>query len=102
MLIWSRMGLQYLVAALVGADPHGIVHWQHEDLAVAVLAGPCAAQNCVDDLVHILVAHYHLDLHLGRHVDSVVCAAVGLKVAALAAETPHVGHCYSSNADLAE
>src|SRR5882672_11390165 len=73
------------VAVLVGADADDILQREHEDLAVADLAGLGGAGDSGDHLGDDVVGHGDLDLHLGQEVHGVFAAAVDLGVAFLAA-----------------
>lgn len=84
-----------LAAALTGADPHALVHRQHEDLSVAdlaVVARTAAADDGCDRRLDELVVHRDLQLHLPHEVHGDLVPPVGLGVAALTAEALHVEH----------
>jgi len=55
--------------ALARADPNHLVHRQHEDLAVADLAGLRRTFDGLDDAVGLVIVDDDLDLHLGKEVD---------------------------------
>src|SRR6476619_6538309 len=67
--------------ALTGADAHGLIEVEHEDLAVADLAGLGRSGDGADDLVDLLVFDADLDLDLRQKAHGVFGAAVDLGVA---------------------
>ena len=82
-------------ALLAGPDAHGLLHVEHEDLAVAHLAGVARAggrDEHVDDAVHDLAPHHSFDLQARpeRNVDG--GAPVLFRIAALRAAALHLGH----------
>src|SRR5713101_443262 len=81
-----RWGLDCGFVGLAGADAHHVLDRGDEDLAVADLAGARRLDDGVDRAFDLRVRHYHLDLDLGQEIDHVLCAAIELGVALLAAE----------------
>src|ERR1700730_565543 len=77
-------GLQRRSVGLAGADAHGVVERDYEDLAVTDLAGLGRAGDRLNDLVDQGGIDSHLDLHLGQEVHCVLSAAVDLGVPLLA------------------
>src|SRR5688572_2694711 len=87
---------------LAGADANHFFQIEHEDLAVADLAGVRRALDCFDRLLNQLRLDRGLDLHLGQEVHHVLRAAVELGVAFLPPEPLHLGHGNSLHADRRE
>src|SRR5258708_2617170 len=77
-------GLQRRSVGLAGADAHGVVERDYEDLAVTDLAGLGRAGDRLNDLVDQGGIDSHLDLHLGQEVHCVFTATVDLGVPLLA------------------
>src|SRR3954463_282439 len=80
----SRIGL-------AGADANDLLKIEHEDLAVADLAGVRGFLDRVDRLLEQLGLDRRLHLHLREEVDHVFGAAVELGVALLPAEAFDLG-----------
>src|SRR3954469_1667587 len=78
--------LQRVVAEFARADADQAVERVGPDLAVADLAGAGGEGDDVGDLVGVARVAHDLDLDLGQEVDRVLRSAVGLGLAALAAE----------------
>src|SRR4051812_28859654 len=74
------MRLQRCGVGLAGADAHGLVERDNEDLAVTDLAGLGRAGDRLNDPVDQGGIDCHLDLHLGQEVHCVLGAAVDLGV----------------------
>src|SRR5919106_861768 len=87
---------------LAGADADDFLQIEHEDLAVADLAGVGRALDRLDRLLEQLRLDRGLDLHLGQEIDHVLRAAVELGVALLAAEALHLGDGDALHADRRE
>src|SRR4051812_47061157 len=68
--------LHGLLAALAGADAHGLFDVPYEHAAVAGLTGVGGAHDGVHGLVHDFVRHDGLDLELGQQRDVGPRAAV--------------------------
>src|SRR5580698_1408013 len=68
-----------------GADAHGVIEIDDEDLAVADLAGLRRRRDRVDDLVDLIRRAGDLELDLGQEAHGVFGAAVDFGVALLAA-----------------
>src|SRR5919109_1301799 len=91
------------VAALfTGPDADGPVDGHQPDLAVADLSGLRRPGDGVGDLVGIDAVAQDLDLDLGDEIDLVLGAPIGLGVAALATETPGLGHRHAADPHLVE
>src|SRR6185503_3762711 len=71
------------VAGLAGADADRVLHRDHEDLAVADLAGARGLAQRERDLLGERVRHHHFDPDLRQEVDDVFGAAVELGVSLL-------------------
>src|SRR5688572_23136651 len=84
---------------LAGADADHFFQIEHEDLAVADLAGVSRALDRIDHLLEELALHGGFDLHLGQEVDHVLRAAVELGMAFLTPESLHLGHGDALHAD---
>src|SRR5688500_3970893 len=76
---------------LAGADADDFFQIEHEDLAVADLAGVRRFLDRLDHLLEQLGLDRGFDLHLGQEVDHVLGAAVELGVALLPAEPLDLG-----------
>src|ERR687895_504715 len=87
---------------LAGADADDFLKIEHEDLAVADLAGVRRFLDRLDRLLEQLRLDRRLDLYLGQEVDHVLGAAVELGVALLAAEALDLGDGDSLHADRRE
>src|SRR5688500_736231 len=87
---------------LAGADANHFFQIEHEDLAVADLAGVRRALDRFDRLLDQLRLDRSLDLHLGQEVHHVLRAAIELGVAFLPSEPFHLGHGDSLHADRRE
>src|SRR5699024_9519803 len=71
-------------------------------LAVADPAAACGADDDLDDVGRVGVAHEHLEAHLGHEVDRVLRAAVDLRVAALLPVAARLDHGHAADAELLE
>src|SRR5436190_4486495 len=102
--LWSGMTqrLQRIAIGLAGANAHRVLDLDHENLAVADLAGFGRAGDRLDDAVGAIVRHHDLDLDLGQEVHGVFGAAIDLGVALLAAEALHLGDGEPGDPDLGE
>src|SRR5918999_988057 len=87
---------------LAGADADDFFQIEHEDLAVADLAGVGRALDRLDRLLEQFRLDRGLDLHLGQEIDHVLLAAVELGVAFLPAEALHLGDGDPLHADRRE
>src|SRR5687768_10387379 len=87
---------------LAGADANDFFQIEHEDLAVADLAGIGRALDRLDRLLEQFRLDRGLDLHLGQEVDHVLRAAIELGVAFLPAEALDLGDGDSLHADRRE
>src|SRR5215207_6750563 len=87
-------------ARLAGADAHRLCELDHEDLAIADLAGARHVRNRLDHLLRDRVVDRELDLGLRQEIDAVLGATVQLGVAALPAEALHLGHRDALHADV--
>src|SRR4051812_14959337 len=76
---------------LAGADANDLRKIEHEDLAVADLAGVRGFLDRLDRLLEQLRLDRRLHLHLGEEIDHVLGAAVELGVALLPAEAFDLG-----------
>src|SRR5688500_13823511 len=85
-----------------GADADDFFQIEHEDLAVADLAGIGRLLDRLDRLLEEIGLDRGLDLHLGQEVDDVLRATVELGVPLLAAETLDLGDGDPLNADRRE
>src|ERR1700716_3297431 len=68
---------------LAGADAHGAVDAEDEDLSVSDLARFGGAGDCFDHLVDLLGVDCHFDLDLGQEAHGVFGAAIDFGVALL-------------------
>src|SRR5687767_13528995 len=87
---------------LAGADADDFLKIEHEDLAVADLAGVRRLLDRLDRLFEQLRLDRRLDLHLREEVDDVLGPAVELGVAFLAAEALDLGDGDPLHADRRE
>src|SRR5687767_4920327 len=87
---------------LAGADANDFFQIEHEDLAVADLAGVGRFLDRLDRLLEQLRLDRGLDLHLGQEIDHVLGAAVELGVAFLPPEPLDLGDGDSLHADRRE
>src|SRR5688500_2959360 len=87
---------------LAGADADDFFQIEHEDLAVADLAGIGRALDRLDRLLEQFRLDRGLDLHLGQEIDDVLRAAIKLGVAFLPAEALHLRDGDSLHADRRE
>src|SRR5437762_2494690 len=85
-----------------GADADNLLKIEHEDLAVADLAGVRRFLDCLDRLLEQFRLDRGLDLDLGQEVDDVLRAAVELGVAFLPSEALHFRHGDALHADGGE
>ena len=60
-----RRGLNSRVAGLPSADPHYLIHRQHENFAIANVAGLRGLAHSAQALLGKVVPHHHLHLDLG-------------------------------------
>ena len=95
-------GSDGVAVALAGADAGGALDRGHPDLAVADLVGASGIDDGLDGTVGAGVVDQHLDAGLGGEGHAVLGAAVGLTVAALAAEALDLGDGHALDADLGE
>src|SRR5438552_3389779 len=91
--------LESALVALPGADADRRVHRVDEDLAISDIAGLGRSRQHASDLVYHAVRHHHLDLDLGEKIHRVLATAIELRVALLAAESPHLGHRHPDHSD---
>jgi hypothetical protein len=75
---------------------------QHEDLAVADLAGLGGVDDRLDGGIDLLVGEHHLDLDLRQEVDDVFRAPVELGMALLPTEALGLDHAEPLDADFLE
>src|ERR1043166_5828860 len=99
-LIRGVASLERVGVGLTGADAHHVIDVQHENLAVADLAGLRGRRDGFDHFVGAVARDRDFDLELGQEVHRVFGAAINLGVAALAAITFDLGHGEAGNADL--
>src|SRR5436853_3419645 len=85
-----------------GADANDFLKIEHEDLAVADLAGVRRFLDRLDRLLEQLCLDRGLDLHFGQKVDDVLRAAIELGMAFLAPEALHFSHGDALHADRRE
>src|SRR5438874_5660690 len=81
--------LQGRVVGLAGADADHALDVRDEDLAVAHLAGLAGLDDRLDDLVDQIAAYRDLDAGLENKVDTVLDAAIQLRVSPLTAGVLH-------------
>src|SRR5512134_695351 len=91
--------LERFRAGLAGADAHDLFELEHEDLAVADLAGVGRLLDRLDHLLEHLALDRGFDLDLRQKVDDVLGAAVELGMALLPPEALHLGHRDALHAD---
>src|SRR5437016_435691 len=82
-----------------GADADNLLKIEHEDLAVADLAGVRRFLDRLDRLLEHFRLDRRLDLHLGQEVDDVLRAAVELGMPFLPTEALHLRHGDALHAD---
>src|SRR5262249_39672683 len=87
---------------LAGADADHFFQIEHEDLAVADLAGVGGLLDRVDDLLEHLGLYGGLDLDLRQEIDHIFRAAVELGMALLPAKPLYLGHGDALHADARE
>src|SRR3954467_8097373 len=87
---------------LAGADANDLLKIEHEDLAVADLAGVRGFLDRLDRLLEQLRLDRRLHLHLRQEVDDVLRAAIELRVSLLAPEALYFGHRDALHADRGE
>src|SRR6185503_3902445 len=85
-----------------GADADDLLKIEHEDLAVADLAGVRRLLDRLDRLLEQLRLDGGLDLHFGQEVDHVLRAAIELGVALLPPEALDLGDGDALHADRRE
>src|SRR5579863_9319448 len=91
--LWSLFEcLQGVRAGLAGADPNHFLERNHEDLAVADLAGVRGALDCFRRLLDGIVRNDRLDLHLRQELDRVFGASIQLRMSLLTSEPLHFRH----------
>jgi hypothetical protein len=87
---------------LAGADADHLLEWRDEDLAVPDPAAVGGVGDGLDHALGVVIAHRHLDPHLGNKIDHVLGAAIDFGMAFLAPEAAHLGHRHAGNADGAQ
>src|SRR3954451_20764167 len=87
---------------LAGADADYLLELEHENLAVADLAGVGGFLDGLDHLLEHLGLHCRFDLHLRQEVHDVLRAPVELGVALLAPEALHLRHRDALHTDAGE
>src|SRR5512135_2756486 len=85
-----------------GADAHNLLELEHEDLAVADLAGVRGLLDRLDHAVQHLGLDRGFDLHFRQEVHHVLRAAIQLGVALLPAEALDLGDGDALHADARE
>ena len=75
--------------AFVRADAHHFLQREHEDLAVANLAGLGGLHDRIDGLARGFIRHGDLDLYLREEIHGVFAATVDFGVTFLAAKSFH-------------
>src|SRR4051812_7429468 len=87
---------------LAGADADYLLELEHENLAVADLAGVGGFLDGLDHLLEHLGFHRRFDLHLRQEIHDVLRASVELGVSLLAPETLHLRHRDALHTDAGE
>ena len=83
-----------------GANANRLLQRQHEDLAIADLAGLGGVGNGLHRLIDLVGRYRYLDLELGQEADGLFGAAVDLGVALLAAVSLDFRHGQPLQAEL--
>src|SRR6266853_486527 len=94
--------LQRRLAAIVVADADRLPHIEHEDFAVADLAGAGRARQGLDHFVGSRVGHDHFEFDLGQQVHLVLHTPINLFVALLAAVPAHFDNGHTIDANILE
>src|SRR5262245_27160817 len=77
LLAWMLgAGSKRLSVGFAGTDAYGLVDDEHEDFAVADLAGLGRGRDGVDHLVDLVGRYGHLDLQLGQKAHGIFGAAI--------------------------
>src|SRR5262249_39991422 len=87
---------------LAGADAHGAVEAEDEDLSVPDLTGFGGVGDGLDGLVDLIGRHRHLDLDLRQEAHGVFGAAVDFGMALLPPVALDLGHGHAVHADRGE
>src|ERR1051326_3695762 len=95
-------GSQRRLIGLAGTDAHRMVEPEHEDLAVADLAGFGRADDGFGDFVDLVGGHRDFDLELGQEAHGVFGAAIDFGVALLPAISLDFGDGQSVHADAGQ
>src|SRR6266849_668574 len=95
-------GSERVGVGLAGADAHRVLEIEHEDLAVADLAGLGGGGDRLDQFVGPVGRNRDLDLHLGPEIHRIFGAAIDLGVAALAPIALDLGHGEAGDAEIAD
>src|SRR5579863_191527 len=96
---WSLDCLERVAVGFAGSNPQRMIDRHHKDLAVADLSGTGAGSNDLDSLVGDIGRNGDFDPQLREKIHDVLCAAINLRVALLAAVTLDLGHGHAVNAD---
>src|SRR5438093_5318635 len=97
-VIRSSSRLDCVVSALAGSDTKRLLERRDEHLPVPDAARLGRRGDQRDDLVGHRVGDDDFHLHLRQEVDSILAAAVHLRVAFLPAEPPHLAHGHADDA----
>src|SRR5579862_1995162 len=87
---------------LAGADADRVIEAEHENLAVADLAGLCRRRDGVDDLVDLVRGAGDLELYLRQETHGVFGTAINFGVTLLASVAFDLGDGQALNADLGQ
>src|SRR5262249_5847393 len=66
-----------------GADPHGMIEVEDENLAVSDLASFCGLGDRTDNFVDVVASDCHFDLYFRDEADGILTAAIDFRVALL-------------------
>src|SRR3546814_848754 len=83
----NRVGIGF-----AGTDADGLFQVDHEDLAVADLAGVGRLGDGLDDAIELIVGDGHVDLYLRQEIDDVFGTAIQFGVALLTTEAFDFGY----------
>src|SRR6266568_157465 len=99
---FSGAGSQRRLIGLARADAHRMVEGEHEDLAVADLAGLGRPGDGVGDLVDLVGRNRDFDFQLGQEADRIFGAPIDLGVPLLPPVSLDLGDCEPVHADAGQ
>src|SRR5260370_20035770 len=98
----DRSALQRSFTALVIAYADRFIHTREKNFAIADLARPSRAQNCLHGLLDHSIGQHHLDLCLRDQIVTVLAAAVDVGVSLLPSVSSHFDHRHALDATFVE